>query len=80
MPAALAVAQRVSTLTLRPMVRPKCQFLEECPDQGLKSRIIRSCRQEHPDAPYPLRLLRRRCQRPRRCAPKPRNEVAPPHS
>ena len=59
MSAALAVAQRVSMRTLRPMVQPNCcQRLQERPEPGLKFRIVRGCGQEHADAPHPLGLLR----------------------
>ena len=82
MSAALAVAQRVSIRTLRPMVQPNCcQPLQERPDAGLKFRIVRGCGQEHADAPHPLALLRARRQRPRRRrAAEQRDELAPVHS
>ena len=35
---------------------------------------------EHANAPHPLRLLRARRERPRRCAAEKRDELAPPHS
>jgi hypothetical protein len=37
--------------------------LLECPDAGLKFRIIGGCRQQHTDAPHPL-LLRACRERP----------------
>ena len=65
MSAALAVAQRLSIRTLRPMVQPNCcQPLQERPNTGLKLRIVRRCGQEHADAPHPLGLLRARGERP----------------
>ena len=67
MSAALAVAQRVSIRTLRPMVQPNsASACRNAADAGLKFRIVRGCGQEHADAPHPLGLLRARRQRPRR--------------
>jgi hypothetical protein len=39
--------------------------LLERPDPGLKFLIVLNCRQEHPDAPHPFRLLRPCRERPR---------------
>ena len=51
--AALAVAQRVSIRTLRPMVQPNCASpCRNPPSQGLKLRIVRGCGQEDADAPH----------------------------
>ena len=82
MSAALAVAQRVSIRTLRPMVQPNCcQPLQERREAGLTFRIVRGCGQEHADAPHPLALLRARRERPRgRRAAEQRDELAPLHS
>ena len=79
--AALAVAQRVSIRTLRPMLQPNCSSpCRNAADAGLKIRIVRGRGQEHADAPHPLGLLRARCKRPRRRrAAEKRDELAPPH-
>ena len=53
------------------------QPLQERSDAGLIWRIVRSCGQEHADAPHPLGLLRPRRQRPRRRrAAEQRDELA----
>src|SRR5262245_63170170 len=54
------------------------QSLQECPDPGLKIRIVRGCIKEHANAPNALALLRARSERPRdRRAAEQRYEVAP---
>ena len=80
--AALAVAQRVSMRTLRPMIQPNSsQRLQERPDAGLIFRIVRGCGQEHADAPHALGLLRTRSKRPRRRrAAEEADELASSHS
>src|SRR5262249_42937102 len=57
------------------------QSLQECPDAGQKYHIIRSCVQEHTDAPHPLGLLRAGRERPRGCRTAEQcHERAAPHS
>jgi hypothetical protein len=53
--------------------------MRERRDASLRRGIIFVKRHEHSDAPHALALLRPRHQRSRRCAPKPCDEVAPPH-
>ena len=78
--AALAVAQRVSIRTLRPMVQPNCAAPAGTPRRGPEFRIVRGCGQEHADAPHPLGLLRARRERPRsRRAAEQRDELAASH-
>jgi hypothetical protein len=56
------------------------QSLQECPDPGLKIRIVRGCVKEHANAPNALGMLPPRRKRPRNCcaAEKP-DEIAPLH-
>src|SRR5215831_1938957 len=54
------------------------QRLQECPDAGLKFRIVRGYGQEHPDAPHAVALLRMRRERPNRRAAEQREEIPPP--
>src|SRR5215831_2762856 len=57
------------------------QRLQERPNAGLPFQIVRSCGQEHADAPHPLALLRVRREWPCDCrAPDQRDELAPSHS
>src|SRR5262249_46286398 len=56
------------------------QSLQECPDPGLKILIVRSCVQEHANAPNALGLLSLRRERP--CCQRTtenRYELAPSH-
>jgi hypothetical protein len=46
---------------------------------GLIFRIARAGSHQHADAPHPIALLRASRKRPRRCAAKERDEIAPPH-
>src|SRR5262245_49088730 len=55
------------------------QFLEERLDTGLFRTVLWK-RLKHTNAPHPLALLRARRKRPRRCAAKQRDELAPSHS
>ena len=67
MSAALAVAQRVSMRTLRPM-RPAQYCASPAgmpPSASLKLHIIRGSGNEHADTSNPLALLRTCCERPR---------------
>src|SRR5262249_42977376 len=72
------LVHRVSILIFRPVNPARLREpLQERPDPGLKFRIVRGCRQQHADAPHPLRLLRARRERPRRRrAADQRNELA----
>jgi hypothetical protein len=56
------------------------QSLTEGCDASLTFRIVRRGTYEHPDEPYPLRLLRARRDRPRRCPAEQRDELPPPHT
>src|SRR5262245_19056266 len=55
------------------------QSLQECPNPGLKIRIVRGCVKEHANAPNALALLRARRNRPSSCAAEHCDELAPPH-
>jgi hypothetical protein len=55
------------------------QSLQECPDPGLKIRIVRGCVKEHANAPYLFGLLGLRRDRPRRHTAEKSDELAPPH-
>jgi hypothetical protein len=49
-------------------------------EPGLKSRIVRGCRQEHANPPHRLALLRSRRKRPHSRAAEERDELATAHS
>ena len=53
--------------------------LRERGEPGLSLRIVFVARHQHADPPHAVGLLRARRQRPRRRAPKPRDELPPPH-
>src|SRR5215471_11196068 len=55
--------------------------LQERSKEGLKSRIVRGCGQEHANASHAFALLRARRERPRdSSAAEQRDELAPLHS
>ena len=57
------------------------QNLRECPNARLRLWIVRCKVREHADAPYPLGLLRTRCEWPRYSrAFEQRDEVTASHS
>jgi len=76
--AILAVVQRVDPHVAADGPARLRQPLQERPDEGLISEIVRTCRQKDADASHPLALLRARRERPR--ATEQRDEIAPLHS
>ena len=54
------------------------QFLQERPDEALKSQIVRGCRQEYDNAPR-ARLMCARRERPNYRSRKEGDEIPPPH-
>jgi hypothetical protein len=55
------------------------QSLQECPDPGLKIRIVRGYVKEHANAPNALGMLPPRRERPCCRAAEKRDELAPSH-
>src|SRR5262249_22748098 len=56
------------------------QRLLECSEPSLKVGIVRSCGQQHADAPHAIALLCARAQRPRRRAGQKSDKLAALHS
>src|SRR5262249_12545356 len=55
------------------------QPLVQCLRTGLRFSVVR-CPHQHENLPHPVRLLRARCERPRRRHAEERNELAALHS
>ena len=70
--------QRVSIRTLRPTVQPNC--CSPCRNAATRACASGSSAvsHEHADAPHPVRLLRARGERPRRCCPAEKRDELPP--
>ena len=67
-------------VTEDPMVASQLRKgLPECHDARLRQRVVLAVAHEHPETPHPLRLLRTRSERPRRCAADKRDERTPVH-